>query len=40
MHELFEFVSDKIGVTQLKEEVYQLQAANVQLQEKLQSNVE
>jgi predicted nucleic acid-binding Zn-ribbon protein len=39
MTELFEFVSERLGVDKLKEEVTQLQVANVQLQERLETNV-
>jgi hypothetical protein len=39
MTELFEFVSERLGVNKLKDEVTQLQVANVQLQERLETNV-
>jgi hypothetical protein len=39
MTELFEFVSEHLGVNKLKEEVTQLQVANMQLQERLETNV-
>jgi hypothetical protein len=39
MTKLFEFVLERLGVDKLKDEVTQLQVANVQLQERLESNV-